>query len=107
MAWMAPHVAHPATNLSWLDLEVTDGFSVNAAYTVFIADQVNAMGSTHILHPVNRYVLSVNGGASSDWRGNVLVVRREAGTQTFVDMRSSDHVHASGCVLGHVPLHCV
>ncbi|KAJ7858197.1 hypothetical protein B0H13DRAFT_1901963 [Mycena leptocephala] len=101
MAWMAPHASHPATNLSSLDLEIGDGHSIDVAFTVFIADQVNPMGSAQIFHPVNRYVQSVNAADSVLWRGNILVMRREAGTQKFMDMRPSDHGHARSCVLGH------
>ncbi|KAJ7648255.1 hypothetical protein DFH06DRAFT_1135697 [Mycena polygramma] len=101
MVWIATDAAHPISNLSFLDLEVSVGHAgATTGFTVFAPDQETPFGVRGLEHPFSRYVAATMGPVS--WRGNVLVMRRELGSGRLVDVRDSDAVNADNCVSGMV-----
>ncbi|KAJ6517484.1 hypothetical protein C8R47DRAFT_1063164 [Mycena vitilis] len=89
MAWMATDPAHPLTNLSFLEMDAGD----DASFMVFAPDQERAMGRADLLHPVNGALAALQQPAFPQFRGNVLVMRRERRTGLLrgEPRLSSDH----------------
>ncbi|KAJ6454555.1 hypothetical protein C8R47DRAFT_1083063 [Mycena vitilis] len=98
MAWMATDPAHPLTNLEFLDMEVTAPNGEEISFTIFCPDQDGPMGRRDLLHPVNQWLASVNG--LGQWRGNILVMRREHMRTQLMSVREGDLGMASACAMG-------
>ncbi|KAJ6451379.1 hypothetical protein C8R47DRAFT_1084091 [Mycena vitilis] len=99
MPWLATDPVHLLTNLSYTDMNVAhaDGES---AFTVFAPHQDSPMGSRDLLHPVSQYFAGTQLPGVPPWRGNILVMRRELGSELMVDVRDSDLAHAVHCAIG-------
>ncbi|KAJ7663743.1 hypothetical protein DFH06DRAFT_1128129 [Mycena polygramma] len=87
MAWLATDPSHPLTNLESLDMEVTAPNGEEISFTIFSPDQERPMGRQDLLHPINQWLAGVPG--LGQWRGNILVMRRERMSPQLVDRRET------------------
>ncbi|KAJ6470781.1 hypothetical protein C8R47DRAFT_1148281 [Mycena vitilis] len=97
MPWLATDPTHPITNLSFIDMDVGDSVDGNSAFTVLAPDQESPMGSAELLHPLNGYFQGKQQPGAEAWRGNILVVQREPGTDILVDMTEAYRRYAELC----------
>ncbi|KAJ6507458.1 hypothetical protein C8R47DRAFT_1239582 [Mycena vitilis] len=96
MIWMATDPTHPLTNLSYLEMDVGD----DVGFMVFVPDQESPMGRRDLLHPVNTTLAAQQQPTSPQFRGNVLVMRRERRSSVFLDVRQHDLAAATSCAIG-------
>ncbi|KAJ6460675.1 hypothetical protein C8R47DRAFT_1226175 [Mycena vitilis] len=91
MSWIATDDAHPLSNLSFVDMDVFTGAEEHTRFTVFAPDQVRPFGVGTLNHPLSAWVTAATG--ISGWRGNILVMRRNA-VGELVSVRDSDGMNA-------------
>ncbi|KAJ7677869.1 hypothetical protein DFH06DRAFT_1121431 [Mycena polygramma] len=97
MIWVATDPNHPLTNLSYLEMDVGE----EVGFMVFAPDQESPMGRGDLLHPVNAALAAQQQPAFPEFRGNVLVMRRDRRSSVFLDVRQEDLAPATVCAVGH------
>ncbi|KAJ6473614.1 hypothetical protein C8R47DRAFT_1076588 [Mycena vitilis] len=96
MIWMATDPNHARTNLCYLEMDVGD----EVGFMVFVPDQERPMGRADLLHPVNASLAAQQQPALPQFRGNILVMRRDRRSSAFLDVRQEDLVLAMQCAIG-------
>ncbi|KAJ6464202.1 hypothetical protein C8R47DRAFT_1079750 [Mycena vitilis] len=96
MIWMATDPNHARTNLCYLEMDVGN----EVGFMVFVPDQERPMGRADLLHPVNASLAAQQQPALPQFRGNILVMRRDRRSSAFLDVRQEDLVLAMQCAIG-------